>query len=519
MRKGMKYFAIFALVVSALILFESSTFPKHESSHQRTVPALWASSVDSSSGVEYATINIASDGKPGFSIDLTTELAQGAGTSWRAASAQAAVTAAFFSMNAPAGLSVSYSVSAPIDGPSAGAILTVGTLAALRGDSLKPNVTMTGTISPDGRIGMVGLIDRKIEGARKAGFEVVLIPTGGLHANTSIPDGIKVIEVGDIAEAYEYFTGAKIFPQVATPEINPNLLALAKEQSTMLAGMPEMVQSRQFLYDQAIQMSSQKPLQEDEIIHRGHEAYLAARQLVDDTLTEQALTQISSSQRAALTSALAPALKAGALAESGARWAEKYPGTSSALEALSSIIYSAELNISRLSPALITVAMANVPSARSDNTIAIDDLEGYTDFLLPAAEANHEYLNSVLSQSEHEMSIDPLLAARVTSSEILNEIPVTQGSATMSEALKNNTYAIAKWASSAQSIGLLDGRSAQEKPSSISKELIYQLGLKSIYEGSDASWAEWIGTWCSEDFESGLLTAVAVASAGLISTS
>jgi uncharacterized protein len=130
----------------------------------------------------------------------------------------------------------SFSTGGRIDGPSAGGLMTVGVLAALRGDGVDEDVAMTGTINPDGTIGPVGGIPHKVQGAADAGFKVVLIPAGqrydyDMNAQQSVDvvevgrnAGVEVREVSTIYEAYELLTGESLSrPQVSsgTPQLPP----------------------------------------------------------------------------------------------------------------------------------------------------------------------------------------------------------------------------------------------------------------------------------------------------------
>jgi len=63
-----------------------------------------------------------------------------------------------------------------IEGPSAGASLTVATIAALEGKSLNQSVMMTGTINSDGTIGAVGGIAEKAKAAKDVGAVLFLVP-------------------------------------------------------------------------------------------------------------------------------------------------------------------------------------------------------------------------------------------------------------------------------------------------------------------------------------------------------
>ncbi len=122
-----------------------------------------------------------------------------------------------------------------VGGPSAGATMTVATLALLEGINLNDSVAMTGMINPDGSIGPVGGILEKGEAVAKAGKKLFLIPKGQMieyvtnytrHGWVVIGHreainvsqvlykkyGLVVREVEDINEAFYYFTGYK-FPE------------------------------------------------------------------------------------------------------------------------------------------------------------------------------------------------------------------------------------------------------------------------------------------------------------------
>lgn len=187
------------------------------------MPVLWAgtdSSGQLQSGIEPAKVTISN--RPGtlFGLDLTDIEAKKAGPQWRAATSSAAAVAVFASAVDPADVDVSYAITGPIDGPSGGAILTVGTLAAIRGDTLASDITMTGTISPDSTIGRVGDIPAKLRAAAKAGYHRVLLPTSNLEARgePSTTDmiayggslGLEVRGVEVLSEAYEAFTGVRL---------------------------------------------------------------------------------------------------------------------------------------------------------------------------------------------------------------------------------------------------------------------------------------------------------------------
>lgn len=65
-----------------------------------------------------------------------------------------------------------------IGGPSAGGVMTVGAIAALKGWRIEPDVYMTGTIQPDGSVGPVGGIPEKAQAAAERGARLFLYPVG-----------------------------------------------------------------------------------------------------------------------------------------------------------------------------------------------------------------------------------------------------------------------------------------------------------------------------------------------------
>ena len=129
--------------------------------------------------------------------------------------------------------------SAPIiGGPSAGAIMTVATIALLENWEMSNKTIMTGMINPDGSIGPIGGIPQKIDAANSVGATHFLIPEGqGVYTEMEVTTetiggwtrtvtrpvirivadyawdnyGMTVTEVADINEALENFTGYRFF--------------------------------------------------------------------------------------------------------------------------------------------------------------------------------------------------------------------------------------------------------------------------------------------------------------------
>lgn len=130
-----------------------------------------------------------------------------------------------------------------IGGPSAGAIMTTAVIALLENWEMDDKTVMTGMINPDGSIGPIGGIPKKIDAAYSVGATRFLIPEGQdtyieevvemvntawgpqqvIHQETkNVSDyamdnyGIEVIEVADIDDVLLYYTGYQI-PITTTP--------------------------------------------------------------------------------------------------------------------------------------------------------------------------------------------------------------------------------------------------------------------------------------------------------------
>jgi hypothetical protein len=171
--------ALASLVVAATLAFAGCGAAGQEGV---TVKALWYGTTQEGNtvgGVTTVDIGAVEDSpKTPLSVDLGGLRAAGAGPMWRAATAVAAVQAVLAAGVDPRRRQLRYSVHEAIDGPSAGALLAVGSLAALSGEPLAADTTtMTGTVLPDGSVGPVAGIVEKLRAAASAGITHVLIPT------------------------------------------------------------------------------------------------------------------------------------------------------------------------------------------------------------------------------------------------------------------------------------------------------------------------------------------------------
>lgn len=134
-----------------------------------------------------------------------------------------------------------------IGGPSAGGIMTAAVVSLLEGWDMAENTVMTGMINPDGSIGPVGGIVKKIDAAASVGANRFLILEGqntytetiyetvrtnwgtqtiARQVTRNVSDyaqknyGIEVIEVQDINDVLYYYTGHKIESETASNSIS-----------------------------------------------------------------------------------------------------------------------------------------------------------------------------------------------------------------------------------------------------------------------------------------------------------
>ncbi len=89
---------------------------------------------------------------------------------------------------------------ARIDGPSAGAAITVCIISALLNKRIRQDIAVTGEISIRGKVKPVGGIFEKVYGARRKGIKHVIVPYDNRNDIPTGMDDIKVTSVKDIEE-------------------------------------------------------------------------------------------------------------------------------------------------------------------------------------------------------------------------------------------------------------------------------------------------------------------------------
>jgi len=91
-----------------------------------------------------------------------------------------------------------------VGGPSAGMMFSLGIIDKLTPGDLTGgrHVAGTGEITPDGKVGPIGGVAQKMQGARAAGATLFLAPAANCDEVVGhIPDGLQVVKVANLAEA------------------------------------------------------------------------------------------------------------------------------------------------------------------------------------------------------------------------------------------------------------------------------------------------------------------------------
>lgn len=451
-----------------------------------TVPALWANSAGQS-GLEYAQVTVGTIGEPGFGIDLTDQEAKGAGPQWLAASAAAAAVATIWSGVDPSVVDVGYQVTGPIDGPSAGGILAVGTLAAINDDALKPNVTMTGTIGPDGTIGPVGGIEKKLQAAAEAGFTTMLIPR--LHApgaanlqsleKQGAALGIDVQPVSSLLEAYEAFTGVDLAGASCEPVVDPAVINGAASQPIA-------------------RTASSAAVTAADIRRQADDVAQATADITASIVEDSAhpVSGLSRNQLAALPALLAPAIRANALAEAAAQWATAQAQDRAGLEAAAGMVAFAQASLAQ-APRDVAAWRALPPDVAVDPQQAALTGAAYSTLLSTAATATTDYLQTVLGLQVADYDRQPLIAIPARAGMALDERATTLATAPvadLTQAALRASDALAAWTLGQQVHDLV---SSKYGPADVERATRAAAGLATVAacraqaRGFDPSWPMW----------------------------
>ncbi len=207
--------------------------------------ALWAGSDGSKAigGISRVRVAAEKGSNKELRVGFFEEEVGGSGPQWRAAGWMAVIMSSFLLGVDPTEFRYTYDIGGRADGPSAGALMTVATIASILGHTIKTDAAMTGTINPDGTVGPVGGIPHKIDGAAAAKKKLVLIPAGqrndvDMNEKRSVDviergkrQGVEVREVSDIYEAYELLTGKPLLKPDGMKEVRPELPSVSYERA------------------------------------------------------------------------------------------------------------------------------------------------------------------------------------------------------------------------------------------------------------------------------------------------
>ncbi len=421
-----------------------------------TFPVLWAGSNPDgtpAAGVEPATIAVGTEGDAGFTLNLEDIKAKQAGPSWQAATASAATVGTLLTGTDQSAVDLTYDITGAIDGPSGGAALTVGTMAAITGATVKPKIAMTGTIAPDGTIGTVAQVPAKVRAARKAGYRTVLVPFGnrtefdpsvGREVNLIAygkSQGVEVRVVRDIAQAYYEFTGKTVVPQ---PRVAPTITPRARQVAVRTTRTAVAALRREFAAGDNLIPAADRPAiqatvaRASDALASGRTALAyglavrgtyqvkralaagASRALVADkgvdaaraalrdevsTLLATANREIDAQsdpsgltlgQRLALPTALGWYVYSKAILTSfQTSLGPKSTWGAADLEDAARVVGDVEASLLRFGPDAVAMVKASPGAATADDAATVTFLSGYTNFLVRAGDANRDYYETV----------------------------------------------------------------------------------------------------------------------------
>ena len=212
----------------ALILGTSdgaTKVPLAEAENEVTVDVMWFKKTKPATGGSSPTVlRVAPQDDGAVRVGVFEQFQGGAGEMSRASVWIAAFLASTTLGQDLTNYRFSADVKGFIDGPSAGALISAGYLAALTGAEIDPLATMTGTVNPDGTVGPVGGIPQKFEasikkGKKRLGYPIGLrftedVNTGKLVDLRQLASqaGATAVEIKDIHGAYEFLTG-RVLPR------------------------------------------------------------------------------------------------------------------------------------------------------------------------------------------------------------------------------------------------------------------------------------------------------------------
>jgi hypothetical protein len=216
---------------------------------------LWVSLAPPQGGLGRGTVRAERSRDPGLKVGVFEESAGATGPAWRSTFWLAAWMGTVLAESFQDGWRVSFEGqrgTRRVEGPSAGAAFAVAIAASMRGDPVRPDSVLTGTLLPDGGVGPVDGILQKFRAAARAGRTRLGYPAGQsrvLDLETrqwiELKDdpalkGVELVELADLHEAYGFLTGRNLPspPPLASRhmvlEAGPAKLLLAKARRLQL---------------------------------------------------------------------------------------------------------------------------------------------------------------------------------------------------------------------------------------------------------------------------------------------
>jgi Lon protease (S16) C-terminal proteolytic domain len=212
-------------LVSILFYLPALTFAQAPNTPQEAeVKAVWVrtGATPVTGGTSTVSIRVRPNSSGKAQVFIGGEFPDGTGDMWKAAAWVAAINASNITHTLLHEHEFQVGVNGMIDGPSAGLLFSATMAALIRGDAIRPNVTMTGAISPDGSAGPVGGVVHKIAGAAKEGITVFGYPVGcRLTQDSNTKEwvdieerahdiGVEAVELYTVYDAYHLLTGKRL---------------------------------------------------------------------------------------------------------------------------------------------------------------------------------------------------------------------------------------------------------------------------------------------------------------------
>ncbi|MNS20412.1 Lon protease 2 [compost metagenome] len=104
-------------------------------------------------------------------------------------------------------LHINFPGGTPIDGPSAGLAIATAIASAIRNITVDNRIAMTGELGIHGKVKPIGGVVAKVEAAFQAGATTVLIPKENWQSLFDGLNGVKVIPVESLKEAFQHVFG------------------------------------------------------------------------------------------------------------------------------------------------------------------------------------------------------------------------------------------------------------------------------------------------------------------------